>query len=268
MLAITGAVDVDADGEHREAIEDGHRDGGVAEVASPVAESDVGGYGSRRLAVPAVDQVEEGVSGSGLVLALLDLSETDIVDDQKLGPCPGLEASWVRAVSEAGVEVVEQVDAAGVAHGELLLAGTATERLEDVALAGAARAGDDKVVVSAHKVEVGKLGYEGLVERGLEGPIEGLESLVLSQSADLDATSHPLFELSCGFGTQDTLEQRGGAWAFSLCPAERVVEPFERGGQSEEGEVSPQSLEDFVSGVGSFGVAGGGAASLGHGGVS
>jgi hypothetical protein len=128
--------------------------------------------------------------------------------------------------------------------------------------------GDDEVVVPAHEVEMGEFGHEGLVERGLEGPVEGFEGLVLSQAADLDAASHSLFELACGFRTQDTLEQRGGAWAFSLCPAERVVEPFERGGQPEEGEVSPESLEDFVSGVGSFGVAGGGAASLGHGGVS
>lgn len=130
--------------------------------------------------MPAVDQIEEGVRGGGFVLALLDLPETDVVDDQKLGPCPGLEASRVRAVSEASVEVVEQVDASGVAHRELLLAGAATEGLEDVALAGAARAGDDEIVVPAHEIEMRKLGHEGLVERGLEGPIEGLDGLVFS----------------------------------------------------------------------------------------
>lgn len=41
VLAIAGSVDVDADGEHRETVEDGHRDGGVAEVPTPVAEGDV-----------------------------------------------------------------------------------------------------------------------------------------------------------------------------------------------------------------------------------
>lgn len=268
MLAIAGAGDVDADGEHREAVEDGHRDGGVAEVSTPVTESNVGGYGSGGLSVPAVDQIEEGVRGGGLVLVLLDLAEPDVVDDEQLGPRPGLEAARVGAVSEAGVEVVEQVDASGVAHRELLLAGAASEGLEDVALAGAAGTRDHEVVVSAHEVEVGELGHESLVERGLERPIEGLESLVFSEAADLDAASHSLFELSCGFRTKDALEQRGGAWRFAQRPAERVVEPFERGGQAEEGEVSPESLEDFVSGVGSFGADGGGAASLGHGGVS
>jgi hypothetical protein len=268
VLAIARTVDVDADGEHRKAIEDGHRDGGVAEVPAPVAEGDVGGYGSGRVSVPAVDQVEEGVRGGGLVLALLDLPETDVVDDEQIGSCPGLEAARVGAVSEASVEVVEQVDTSCVAHGELLLASAAPEGLEDVALAGAARAGDHEVVVSAHEVEVGELGYEGLVESGLECPFKGLESLVLSQAADLDAASHALFELSSGLRTKDALEQRGGTWTLSQRPAERVIEPVERGGQAEEGKMSPESLEDFVSGVGSFGVGSNGAASLGHVGVS
>ena len=41
VLAVAGAVDVDADGEHRETIEDGHRDSGIAEVPTPVTESDI-----------------------------------------------------------------------------------------------------------------------------------------------------------------------------------------------------------------------------------
>ena len=92
MLAVAGAVDVDADGVHGETVEDGGGDGGVAEVASPFAKIDIGGNGGRELAMPAVDEVEEGVRGGGLVVALADLAETDIVDDQQIGTCPGLEA--------------------------------------------------------------------------------------------------------------------------------------------------------------------------------
>ena len=116
VLAVAGAVDVDADGVHGEPVEDGDGDGGVAEVAPPVAESDVGGDGGGDAAVPAVDEVEEGVGGGGLVVALLDLAEANVVDDEQVGAGPGLEAPGVGVVGEAGVEVVEQVDAAGVAQ--------------------------------------------------------------------------------------------------------------------------------------------------------
>ena len=38
MLAVARAIDVDADGVHGEAVEDGGGDDGVAEIAAPVAE--------------------------------------------------------------------------------------------------------------------------------------------------------------------------------------------------------------------------------------
>lgn len=43
MLAVAGAVDVEADGVHDEAVEDGSGDGCVAQVAPPVGEI-VAGY--------------------------------------------------------------------------------------------------------------------------------------------------------------------------------------------------------------------------------
>ena len=45
-----------------------------------------GGYA----ATPAIDEVEENVSGGGLVVALLDLADTAIVDHEQLGARPGL----------------------------------------------------------------------------------------------------------------------------------------------------------------------------------
>ena len=103
--------------------------------------------------MPTVDEVVEGVRGGRLVTALLDLTEADVVDDQELRTRPGLEASRVGSVGETRVEVVEEVDAARVAHADPLLARAHPEGLEDVALARAALARDDEVVVATHEVE-------------------------------------------------------------------------------------------------------------------
>ena len=47
--------------------------------------------------------------------------------------------------------IVEQVDAGGVAHGELLLTGAEAEGLQDVALSGPAFTGDDEVLGAAYE---------------------------------------------------------------------------------------------------------------------
>ena len=61
VLSVAGPVDVDANGVHRETVEDRGGEGGIAEKASPVAESDVGGDRGGDLAVTAVDEVVEGL---------------------------------------------------------------------------------------------------------------------------------------------------------------------------------------------------------------
>src|SRR5271156_6198324 len=43
LLSVAGPFDLDADGVHREAVENGRGEGGVAEKASPVAEGDIRG---------------------------------------------------------------------------------------------------------------------------------------------------------------------------------------------------------------------------------
>ncbi len=75
---------------------------------------------------------------------------------------PGLESQGIGAVSQACVEVVEEVDAAGVAEGDGLLAGAEAEGLEEVALAGAALAGDDEVIVTLNEAELREL-QDGLL---------------------------------------------------------------------------------------------------------
>ena len=265
VLAPTRAGDVDADGVHGEAVEDRGGEGHVAEVAAPVAERDVRGDRGGDVGVPPIEEVVQGVRGGRLVGALLDLAEADVVDDQEFGARPGLEAAGVGAVGEAGVEIVEQIDAAGVAHADALLAGAQGEGLEDVALAGAVVAGDHEVVVATHEVEAGEFEDERLVEAGLKVPVERLERLALDEAAGVDAPRDPLLELVRGLGAEDVLEERGRAGTLAGGPRQPLVEFVAGAGQSEEVEVSPEARKDGVVASSVIARLGSGvAAALGH----
>jgi hypothetical protein len=174
--------------------------------------------------VPAVDEVEEGVGGGRLVVALLHLAEANIVDDEQLGAGPRLEPSGVGGVGEAGVEVIEEIDATGVAEGDALRAGAQAEGLEDEALAGAALASDDQIVVAADEGEASELGDGGLVEVGLEVPVESFEGLLLAQAAGGDAACDAAFELGGDLGGEEVLEQRRVPGLLAGGPGEQVVE--------------------------------------------
>jgi len=77
VLAVAGAVDVEADGGHGEAVEDGGGDGGVTEVLSPGAELEVGGDGGGAELVPAINQIPEHMGrGRGVAMGG-DLAEAD-----------------------------------------------------------------------------------------------------------------------------------------------------------------------------------------------
>ncbi len=218
----------------------------------------------------AIEQVVQRVRGGGLVDALLDLAQPHVVDDQECRARPALEAAGVGAVGEAGVKVVDEVDAARVAHLDPLLAGTQTESLEDVALSGAVATSDHEVVVAAHEVEACEFEHEGLVESGLEVPVERLERLALDQTAGVDAPDDALLELVSGLEAEDVLDESGGAGPLVGGPRKELVELVKRAGQAEEVEVSSQPGEDGVvvaeSAVSLLGF--GWVASLGHAGVS
>jgi hypothetical protein len=196
--------------------------------------------------MPTVDQIVERVRGGRLVGAALDLAEADVVDEQQVGACPSLEASRIGAISETGVEVVEQVDAAGVEHADPDLAGTHGEGLEDVALTSAVVAGDDQVVVPAHEVEPGQLEDEWLVEGGLKLPLKALERFALGQAAGGDAPGDALLELVRDLDAEDVLEELRGAGALLGRPGEPLVELGERERQPEELEVVSESGEDGI----------------------
>jgi len=113
-----------------------------------------------------------------------------------------------------------------------LFAGTEREGLEEVALAGAALAGDDEVVVAADEVEAGELEDERLVDARLKVPVEDLEGLALDKAAGVDAAADALLELMCGLGAEEVLEQGGGAGTLAGGPDEVRVELVERVGQA------------------------------------
>jgi len=270
VLAVARAIDVDPERVHGEPVEDGGGERGVAEVLAPVAELDVGRHRGRGATVPAIDQVVEGVGGGRLVAVFLDLAKAYVVNDQERRARPALEATSVGAIGEAGVKVVEEIDAAGIAHVESLLARAQGEGLEDVTLAGAVVAGDHEVIMPAHEVEACELEHERPIEAGLKVPVECLEGLALDQPAAVDAPSDPLLELVGGLEAQDVLEERGGAGALVGGPREELVELVARAGQPEEFEVPSEPRDDGVvvawSAVSLLGS--GRVASLGHAGVS
>src|SRR6185369_728447 len=118
----------------------------------------------RRMLVPAVEQVEEYVRSGGLIVAAAELAEADVVDDQPLRACPFLEPGVVGLIGETRIQVIDEVDAPGVADADLALARAERERLQDVALASPALAGDQQIFAIVEKRERGEVLDESAVE--------------------------------------------------------------------------------------------------------
>jgi len=246
MLAIARAVDVQPNAVHGKPIEDGAGDGSVAEVLSPVAELDVGGDSGRGAAVSTVDEVEQGVGGGGLVVALADLAEADVVDDDQVGSCPRAKPTWIGVVGEACMQVVQEIDATGVADANALLAGTQRKGLEEVAFAGAGLSGDDQIVTALDEAQATELEDEALVDGRLEVEVEGFEGFALVQTAVVDAPLDAALGLGGDLAAQDMLEEDGMGGALAKRPVEQLVEVGQDMGQSEELQVPSESDEDLV----------------------
>ncbi len=182
--------------------------------------------------MPTVNEIEESVRGRRFVVAFLDLPEAYVIDDEELGGGPALEPARVGTVGETGVEVVEQVDAAGVSHAELTLTGLDAERLQDMALAGSALAGEEQVLGASDEVEAGNLEDHGLVEAWLKGPVEGLEGLALGEAGELDSALDATLAFLAGLGAEDTLEEGADRRLVLEGPGQVLVEVFEGMGQT------------------------------------
>src|SRR5512145_2841877 len=114
-----------------------------------------------------------------LVIALLELSEADVVDDEESGASPRSQALGIRTIGEARMQIVEQIDTARVAHRDTSLAGLEGNCLEEVALSRACLSRDDDVFSAVDEVEMAELDDKVFVERGLKIPIEGFERFAL-----------------------------------------------------------------------------------------
>lgn len=244
MLTVAGSIDIDADGVHGQAIEDGGRERGVAKKASPIAESDVRRDSRGSAAVTAIDEIIECVRGRGLVVTLFDLTKTDIIDDEQSRTGPGLESTRVRAIGKAGVKIIEEIDTTCIAHAYALLTSAKRERFEQMALAGATLAGDDKLVLAPDEVEASELGDERFVEFGLEVPLECLERFGLNQAARENAALDALFEFAGGLEAEHVLEKCRRTWALAGGPGEPFVELGEGERQPEKFEVPSESFDD------------------------
>src|ERR1700677_980914 len=108
-----------------------------------------------------------------LLLPALELAQPDIVDDQEHGPAPPLHALLVGAVGKTCVQVIDEVHATGVADGPLVFACLEGESLKDVALASAALAGEEQILVAVYEGEGEEFFDRAAIKLGLEIPIEG-----------------------------------------------------------------------------------------------
>ncbi|MEY4576586.1 MAG: hypothetical protein RL701_1289, partial [Pseudomonadota bacterium] len=152
MLPIARPVDIDADRVHGKSIEDRSGQSRITEVAPPITQRDVRRHGSRDAAMSSVDDVVERMRGRGFIVALFDLTEPDVVNDQQVRSRPCFESARIRTVRKAGVQVIEQIDAASVAHADALFARAQCKGFEDVTFASAALARDHQVVAPAYEI--------------------------------------------------------------------------------------------------------------------
>ena len=210
------------------------------------------------VSVAAIDEVEEEMGGGGLVIGALELAEADVVDDEEARSAPAVEAARVGAVGEAGIEIVDEIDAAGVADSDVGLAGAQGDGLEEVALAGAGLAGDDDVLGAVEEAEGGELLDDGTLELGLKGPVEGFEGLAVAQAALVDASLYAALALAGSGAGEDTLEQGQIGRRLGRSPGQVGIHVG-------IGEIDQSECPDVFSESGAERVAGGvlGAGSLG-----
>jgi len=165
-----------------------------------------------------VDEVEEHMSGGGLAVLPFELAEADVVDDQESGTTPAFQTTRVGVVCEPGIEVGDQVDAAGVTNATLGLAGAHGDGLYDVALARAGLAGQEKILGPLEKAQAGQVFDQRPVERGLKVPVEGFEGLSRLQAAAVDAALNAALGLLARCVAQYALEKSRPRWLLGLCP--------------------------------------------------
>ena len=97
------------------AIQQGHRQGRIAEVIGPVLEVDVGDQRRRSLAAAAVNHLVEQTRRFR-VFAAFEFVEAELVDDQQIEAAVVADARRQRLVAGGGRQVFQQFGAGDVAH--------------------------------------------------------------------------------------------------------------------------------------------------------
>lgn len=166
------AVEDDAVGVVSESVEGGGPEEPVGEGVSPLGEVEVGGDDRGGALVAFGDEVVEV-----LVVGRAHGLQAEVVEDEQGDPGEGLETSLVGAGSAGGVEGREQLGLGG--EGDVVTGadGAVPEGLGEVALAGAARSGDEDRGGLGDEAGGGELVDEGSVEPGGGGEVEVLEGL-------------------------------------------------------------------------------------------
>jgi len=153
----------------------------IAEVVAPRLPRDVARDDRRETFVVSGEQdLLHEPRPAGCVA--FDLLKTDFVDDEELRARVRLERLYERVVGEAHVEPREHVGARGVEHAAIRGAGDEAQGERDVALAGSRHAREQDVLALRDEAKGRELHHEVLVERGLEGEVEGLEGLADRQA--------------------------------------------------------------------------------------
>lgn len=190
------------------AVDDGSGDDGVAEIVTELFKVNVRSEECGRLAVAAVDDLEE--EGGVASVVLLQAIEAELIDEQDVGGGVLPELPGQALVSESGEQAGEHVGRGGVATAIELGAGDEEQRLGEVALAGAGVAGEHETLFAGHEVEAGELEDLGLVDAGLKIEVEIGEQLAFGDARLSDAP----FDAPLGAGLRldgkESFQELGG----------------------------------------------------------
>ena len=222
-----------------EAIDQRDRAGGVGKDGVPVLERQVRRHEQGAVFIAAADDLEEEVGGVGIVGEVANL-----VDGEEGGPRAVAEAPLKGAGGLLAIEIEQQVrgrdEARAVAGQDDLMDDVLGEHRFAEALGA-----DQEDILGAGKEVEGEDAVEGgAVERGRPVPVpvgDGFEAAEAGGGEPaFDTAALPLLE----FGSDEVLEEDGGAPAVAGGAGKDVVEVVGRPQQPEASEVTRQGRRD------------------------
>lgn len=168
--AVTFALEGESVGAVPESVEGGGAEQPIGEGIAPFGEVEIAGDDGGGLFVALGDEVMEI-----FVLRRAKGFEAEVVDDEQRDAGEVLEAPLEGIDGARGVERAEELALGGEQHVMAFTHGGVTERLGDVAFAGAAGPGDEDRDFFRNEAAGGELDDEGLVDGVVEVVIELLE---------------------------------------------------------------------------------------------